>query len=88
MLSILHFQALKMEAPSSLSSALTEEEAMLSSGSYYEDDMLLICKTNPKEWIYVGSSMQFLSSFHVLRSDSMLELGKIQNKNALKKFVH
>jgi hypothetical protein len=85
MLSILHFQALKLEAPSSLSSALTEEEAMLSSGSDYEDDLLLICKTNPKEWIYAGSSLQFLSSFHALSSDTMLELGKIEKQNALKK---
>jgi hypothetical protein len=56
---------------------------MLSSRSDYEDDMLLIYKTNPKEWIYAGSSLQFLSSFHALSSETMLELGKIQNKNAL-----
>jgi hypothetical protein len=76
MLSILHFQALKLDAPSSLSSTLTEEEAMLIFGSDYENDMLLICKTNLKEWIYAGSSLQFFSSFHALSSDPMLELGK------------
>jgi hypothetical protein len=75
-----------VEAPSSLFSILTEKEAMLSYESDYEDDLLLICKTNPKEWIYAGSSLQFLSSFHVLSSDSMLELGKIQKQNALNFF--
>jgi hypothetical protein len=76
MLSTLDFQALKLEAPSSLSSALTEDEAVLSSGSDYEMDLLLICKTNPKKWIYAGLILQFLSSFHALSSDTMLEFGK------------
>jgi hypothetical protein len=87
MLSILHFQVLKLEAPSSLSSSLTEEEAMLSFLSDYKDDMLLIYKTNPKEWIYAGSSLQFLSSFHALSSDTMLELGKIQKQKCFKIFM-
>jgi hypothetical protein len=42
MMSILKFQALKLEAPSSLSYALTEDEAMMSSGSFYEMNLLLI----------------------------------------------
>jgi hypothetical protein len=86
MLSILHFQALKLEASSSLSLALTEEETMLSSGSDYEDDLLLICKTNPKKWIYAGSSLQFLSSFHALSFETMLELGKNEKQKAFKFF--
>ena len=57
----------------------------LSYGWDYEDDILLICKTNPKEWIYAGSSLQFLSSFHALSSDTMLESGKIEKQNDLKK---
>ena len=76
MLSTLDFQALKLEAPSSLSSALIEDEAMLISGSDYEMHLLMICKTNPKKWIYAGSSLQLLSSFHALSSETMLDLRK------------
>jgi hypothetical protein len=86
MLSTLDFQALKLEAPSSLFFALTEDEVMLNSGSDYEMDLVLIYKTNPKKWIYAGSSLQLLSSFHALSFDSMLELGKIEKQNALKNF--
>jgi hypothetical protein len=86
MLNTLDFQALNLEAPSSLSSALTEDEAMLISGSDYEMDLLLICKTNPKRWIYVGSSLQLLSSFHALSSDTMLDLGKNRENNKTFKF--
>jgi hypothetical protein len=57
-LNTLAFQALKLEAPSSLSSALTEDEAMLISRSDYVKALLLICKTNPKTWIYAGSKIQ------------------------------
>jgi hypothetical protein len=56
-LNTLAFQALKLEAPSSLSSALTEDEAMLISRSDYEIGLLLICKKNPKKWIYAGSKV-------------------------------
>jgi hypothetical protein len=86
MLSTLDFQALKLEAHSSLSSALTEDEAMPSSGLVYEMDLLLICKKNPKKWIYAGSSLQFLSSFHALSSDTMLDLGKNRENNKDFKF--
>jgi hypothetical protein len=81
MLSTLDFQALKLEAPSSLSSASTEDEAMLNSRSDYEMDLLLICKTNLKKWIYIGSSLQLLSSFHALTSVLMLDLGKNRENN-------
>jgi hypothetical protein len=81
MLSTLDFQALKLEAPSSLSFALIEDEAVLNSGSDYEMDLCLICKTNPKKWIYAGSSLQLLSSFHALSSDTMLDLGKNRENN-------
>jgi hypothetical protein len=82
-LNTLAFQALKLEAPSSLSSALTEDEAMLISRFDYVIALLLICKTNPKTWIYAGSKVcHLLSSFHALSSDTMLDfLGKRENSN-------
>jgi hypothetical protein len=63
-----------------LEQAESNEGDILKTRDDLKTSLLLICKTNPKKRIY--EAQVFLSSFHALTSDTMLELGK-ETKNIL-----
>ena len=78
MLNTLAFQASKFDAPSSLSSAFTENEAILN--SVYRRDLIknkLTADLKNKPLIEDLRRLKILpqmSSFHALRFDAMLEI--------------
>jgi hypothetical protein len=73
-------------AASALEQAESNEGDILKTRDDLKTSLLLICKTNPKKRIYAGSSLQLLSSFHALSSDTMLEIGKNNKKIYFSKF--
>jgi hypothetical protein len=81
-LKILAFQALNFESPSSLSYALTEDEAILKTvymRDLIQNKLIVDLKNKPLiEYLCRLKIMPQMSSFHALRSDTMLEFkGKI-----------
>jgi hypothetical protein len=62
--------------PQPLEQAESNEGDILKTRDDLKTSLLLIYKTNSKKRIYTGSSLQFLSSFHALSSNIMLEIAK------------